>query len=83
MEVKKEMKISEKDWSEKSSLSGKEKKGKILEVLEKEGICDIEEIRKVGKEKWIWKSLKDLEDEGRIESRKKGKKKFYRIKEVN
>lgn len=76
------MKISEKEWESKGSLSGNEKKEKILEVLEKEGICDIEEIRKVGKEKWIWSSLKSLEEEEKIESRKIGKKKFYRIKGV-
>ena len=76
------MKISEKEWNEKVSLGGNEKREKILEVLVKEGICDIEEIRKVGKEKWIWNSLKKLEEDGKIESRKIGKKKFYKIKEV-
>jgi len=76
------MKISEKVWESGKSLNGNEKKEKILEVLVKEGICDIEEIRKVGKEKWIWGSLKSLEEEGLVESRKVGKKKFYRIKGV-
>lgn len=76
------MKISEKMWNESESVSGEEKKGKILEVLVKEGICDIEEIRKVGKEKWIWNSLKKLEEDGMIVSKKIGKKKFYKIKEV-
>jgi predicted transcriptional regulator len=76
------MKISEKEWNEKVSLSGNEKREKMLEVLVKEGICDIVEIRKVGKEKWIWSSLKKLEEDGMIESRKIGKKKFYKIKEV-
>jgi DNA-binding transcriptional ArsR family regulator len=77
------MKISEKEWNEKVSVSGNEKREKIMEVLVKEGICDIVEIRKVGKEKWIWSSLKKLEEDGKIESRKIGKKKFYKIKEVN
>ena len=71
------MKISKKVWEEESSLGKEEKENKILEVLGKE-IMDIEEIRKLSGEKWVWGSLKKMEEDEKLESKKIGKRKFYR-----
>ena len=73
--------ISEKEWEDGAEVAT-DRAIKIMEVVAEvgKGGIDINGIREKSGFAWPWAVVRNLEENGSLESRKIGKRKYYRVK---